>query len=78
MLLTQKTGVHDYAGIAKWKKCYENMPFEERPTNANSALPACNPQTLPAIHKILTILLSTHVGSVSREHSFSVLRHLKL
>ena len=76
--LTFEEATYFSAEIAKWKKCYENMPFEERLTNANSALSACNPPTFPAIHKILTILLTTPVGSVSCERSFSALRLFKL
>lgn len=76
--LTFQEATYFSVEIAKWKKYYENMPFEERPANANSALSACNPQTFPAIHKILTILLTTPVGSVSCERSFSALRRLKL
>ena len=76
--LTFEEATYFSAEIAKWKKCYEKMPFEERPTNANSALSACNPQTFSAIHKILTILLTTPVGNVSCERSFSALRRLKL
>ena len=62
------------------EKYYENIPFEERPATANSALAVCNPRTFPAIHKILTILLTTTtpVGSVSCESSFSALRRLQL
>ena len=38
----------------------------------------CNPQIFPAIDKILTtVLLTTPVGSVSCERSFSALRRLK-
>ena len=44
--------------IQKWKKYYENIPLEERPATANSALAVCNPQTFPTgIHKILNIFL---------------------
>ena len=64
--------------IQKWKKDYENIPFEEPPATANSALAVYNPQIFPAIHKILTILVTTPVGSVSCERSFSALRHLNL
>ena len=46
--------------------------------NANSALSASDPQTFPAIHKILAILLTTPVGSISCGRSFSALRRLKL
>ncbi|CAH3133933.1 unnamed protein product, partial [Porites lobata] len=37
-----------------------------------------NPQEFPAIHKVLSIYLTTPVGSVSCERSFSALRRLKL
>ena len=60
------------------EKYYENIPFEERPATANSALAVCNTRTFPAIHKILTILFSAPKGSVSCESSFSALRRLKL
>ena len=76
--LTSEESTYFTVEITEWKKYYENMPFEERPANANSALSACDPQTFPAIHKILTILLTTPMGSVSYEHSFSALRRLKL
>ena len=64
--------------ITKWKKYYENMPFEERPANTNSALSACDSHTFPTIHKILAILLITPAGSISCECSFSALKRLKL
>ena len=41
-------------------------------------MPDCSPQEFPAIHKVLSIFLTTPVGSVSYEHSFSALRRLKL
>ena len=40
-------------------------------------LAVCNPKTFPAIHKILTLLLTTPVGCVSCERYFSALRHIK-
>ena len=55
---------------------YENIPFEERPATANSALADCKPGTFPAVHKILTILLTNPLASVSCESSFSTLRRL--
>ena len=64
--------------IQKRRKYYENIPFEELPATANSALAVCNLQIFPAIHKILTILLTTPVGSLPCERSFSALRSLKL
>ena len=60
------------------KKYYENIPFDERPATANSALAVSSHQILLAVHPILTILLNTPVGSVSCERFFSALRHLKL
>ena len=64
--------------FAKWKKCYEGMSIQERPKTATSALSNCSPQTFPALHKIFVIFLTTPVGSVSCERSFSALRRLKL
>ena len=63
--LTVQESFYFSVEIKKWKKYYENIPFEERPANANSALAVCNPQTFPAIHKILTILLTTPVFLVN-------------
>ena len=60
--------------MPKWKKFRENMPFNERPRTANSALSVCSPQISPAIHKILTIFLTTPVRSVSCERFFSASR----
>jgi len=42
------------------------------------AMPDCSPQEFPAIHKVLSIFLTTPVESVSSERSFSALRRLKL
>jgi len=64
--------------VAKWKKCYEGKSIQERPKTATSALSNCSPQTFPALHKILVIFLTTPVGSVSCERSFSALCCLKL
>ena len=41
-------------------------------------MPDCSPQQFPAIHKVLSIFLTTPVGSVSCKRSFSALRRLKL
>ena len=38
----------------------------------------CSAQEFPAIHKVLSIFLTTPVGSVSCERSFSALRRLKI
>ena len=54
------------------------MSFEERLANANSASSASDPHTFPSIYNILVILLSTPVGSISCECSFSALRRFKL
>ena len=72
--LTLQESFYFSVEIQKWKKYYENIPFEERPATANSALAVCNLQTFPAIHKTLTILLTIPLGSVSCERSFSALR----
>jgi len=55
-------------------KCYEEFSLQERPNTANSALSSCSPQTFSTLHKVFTIFLTTPVGSVSCERSFSVLR----
>ena len=62
--------------VTKWKKYYEGM--EERPKSAIAAYQKCSPQIYPTLHKIFTIFLTTPVGSVSCERSFSALRRLKL
>ncbi len=64
--------------VAKWKKCYEGMSLQEKPKSATSAFSNCSPQTFPALHRILEIFLTTPVGSVPCERSFSALRRLKL
>ena len=64
--------------VIKWKKCYEGMTIQQRPKSATSAFSVCSPQTFPTLHKIFTIFLTTPVGSVSCERSFSALRRLKL
>ena len=50
----------------------------EPESNKEVAMPDCSPQELPAIHKLLPIFLTTPVGRVSCERSFSALRRLKL
>ena len=45
---------------------------------SEQAMPDCSPQEFPAIHKVVSIFLTTPVGSVSCERSFSALRRLKL
>lgn len=64
--------------VTKWKKCYEGVSLQERPKCASSSLASCSPQSFPTLHKIFTIFLTTPVGSVSCERSFSALRRLKL
>ena len=77
--LTLQESFYFLVETQKWEKYYENISLEEQPATANSALAVCNPQTFPAgIHNILTILLTTPVGSVSCERSFSALRRFKL
>ena len=55
--LTLQKSFYFSVQIQKWKNYYENIPFEDRPATANSALVVCNLQTFPAIHKILPFLL---------------------
>ena len=50
----------------------------EPESEQEGAMPDCSPQEFPAIHKVLSIFLTTPVGSVSCERSFSALRRLKL
>ena len=50
----------------------------EPESEQEGAMPDCSPQEFPAIHKVLLILLTTPVGSVSCERSLSALRRLKL
>ena len=64
--------------VTKWKKSYEGMSLQERPKSATSAFSKCSPQTFPTLHKIFTIFLTTPVGSISCERSFSALCRLKL
>ena len=64
--------------ILKWKKCYEAKAIRDKPKSAIEAFSQCSPQTFPILHKIFMIFLTTPVGSVSCERSFSALRRLKL
>ena len=50
----------------------------EPESEKEGAIPDCSPQEVLAIHKVLLIFLTTPVGSVSCERSFSALRRLKL
>ena len=62
------------AELARWrmKNAMENKWEQE------GAMPDCSRQEFPAIHKVLSIFLTTPVRSVSCERSFSALRRLKL
>ena len=62
------------AELARWKMKHAMEPESEQ----EGAMPDCSPQEFPAIHKVLSIFLTTPVGSVSCERSFSALRRLKL
>jgi len=62
----------------KWRKLHDKTPTETRPKSPAEALKCSSRQIFPAIHRILIILLTTPVGSVSCERSFSALRRLKL
>lgn len=54
------------------KHAIEAEPEQDGP------IPECSPQAFPAIRKVLEIFLTTPVGSVSCERSFSALRRLRL
>ena len=62
------------AELARWRMKHAMEPESEQ----EGAMPDCSPQEFPAIHKVLSIFLTTPVGSVSCERSFSALRRLKL
>ena len=64
--------------ITKWKKKYENVALQDKPKSVSLALSECSAQTFPVLHKVFIIYLTTPVGSVSCERSFSVLHRLKL
>ena len=62
------------AELARWRMKHAMEPESEQ----EGAMPECSPQEFPAVHKLLSIFLTTPVGSVSCERSFSALRRLKL
>ena len=62
------------AELARWRMKHAMEPESEQ----EGAMPDCSSQEFPAIHKVLSIFLTTPVGSVSCERSFSALRRLKL
>ena len=62
------------AELARWRMKH----VMEAESEQEGAMPDCSPQEFPAIHKVLSIFLTTPVGSVSCERSFSALRRLKL
>ena len=66
------------AEVAKWKKSYDSVPIQKRPGTEISALAESSPQTFPALCKVLMIFLTTPVGSVPCERSFSAWCRLKL
>ena len=64
--------------VRKWRRLHDKTPAETRPKSPAEALKCSSRQIFPAIHRMLIILLTTPVGSVSCERSFSALRRLKL
>ncbi|XP_070539533.1 zinc finger MYM-type protein 1-like [Ptychodera flava] len=64
--------------IDRWITLHRKTQIESRQQNVSEALVACDPEYFPVINKILVIFLTTPVGSVSCERSFSALRRLKL
>ena len=63
-----------HAELARWRMKHAMEPESEQ----EGAMPDCSPQEFPAIHKLLSIFLTTPVGSVSCERYFSAIRRLKL
>ena len=57
---------------------YETVEIKNRPSSATATLCECTSQQFPALNKIFIIFLTTPVGSVACERSFSALRRLKL
>ena len=57
-----------------------SVATQDRPGNVIDALCKCrcSSQRFPALRKIFTVFLTTPVGSVACERSFSALRRLKL
>ena len=64
--------------VEKVKLLFKDTPAADIPKDGCSVLAACDPEYFPSIHRILVIFLTTKVGSVSCERSFSALRRLKL
>ena len=62
------------AELARWRMKQAMEPQSEQ----EGAMPDSSPQEFPAIHKVLSIFLTTPVVSVSCERSFSDPRRLKL
>ena len=60
--------------LARWRMKHAMEPESDQ----GGAMPDCSSQEFLAIHKVLSIFLTTPVGSVSCKHSFSALRRLKL
>ena len=64
--------------IIRWRKMYGSVEIKCRPSSATATLCEFTPQRFPALNKISIIFLTTPVGSVAFERSFSALRRLKL
>lgn len=64
--------------IEKWKAMFKGEAPDGRPKDAASALSLCDHDYFPALRRVFTIFLTTPVGSVACERSFSALRRLKL
>ena len=61
----------------KWLRLNSQNPSPVIPNTAAAGLAACDRETFPMIHSLLTILLCMPVSTASAERSFSTLRRLK-
>jgi len=62
------------AELARWRMKHAMEPV----SGQEGTMHDCSLQEFPAIHKVLSIFLTTPVGSLSCEHHFSAQRSLKL
>lgn len=61
----------------KWSRVKDETPNATIPSTAAEGLAACDRDSFPTIHALLTIMLCMPVSTASAERSFSTLRRLK-